>query len=63
MTDNLVYPHYTMDGLELEHTDDMQDLGVMVDNKLTWINHIYKTIRRSHAREWLCMRALGFNAH
>ena len=63
MTDNLVYPHYTMDGLELEHTDDMQDLGVMVDNKLTWINHIYKTIRKSHARAWLCMRPLGFHAY
>ena len=63
MTDNIVYPHYTMDGLELEHTDDMQDLGVMVDNKLTWINHIYKTIRKSHARAWLCMRALGFHAY
>ena len=41
----------------------MQDLGVTVDTTLTWQKHIYKTVRKAHARAWLCMRALGFHAY
>ena len=52
-----------MKGLKLDSIDEMQDLGITVDNRLTWAQLIYKTVRKAHARSWLCMRALGFHAY
>ena len=56
-------PHYLMNKIELKTTDDIQDLGITVNNKFTWSNHINTMTRKAHARTWLCMRALGFHAY
>ena len=60
--DNMDPPTYTMADKLLHTTKDIQDLGVTVDDGLTWTNHIYKMVRKAHSRSWLCMRAIGFHA-
>ena len=61
--DQLDSPNYQLNNIKLESTTTIQDLGITIDNQLSWSNHIYTTIRKAHSRSWLCMRALGFHAH
>ena len=61
--DHLKPQSYTVDNAQLNLVTDVHDLGVTVDNKLTWSEHIYAIVRKAHSRSWLCMRALGFHAY
>ena len=62
INDDLNLPHYTMNNKRLVLTTEIQDLGIKIDSKLTWANHINAMVRKAHSRSWLCMRALGFHA-
>ena len=61
-TDLLDPPNYTMDNKPLETTTDIRDLGLIVDDTLSWKTHIDTMVCKAHGRAWLCMRALGFQA-
>ena len=63
LNDNLNPPTYSMNNTQLELTTEMADLGITVDDKLTWSTHINAMVRKAHARSWLCMRALGFHVY
>ena len=52
-----------MNGIKIVQTCDVQDLGITVDDTLTWRLHINKMVKKAHSRAWLCMRALGFHAY
>ena len=49
---NLTIGMYTVDGVTLERVSVMRDLGVFLDEKLTFADHIDKTVRKAN-------RALG----
>ena len=51
-----------MNTVAINIATEIKDLGVIVNNTLTWTNHIYATVRKANTRVWLCMRALGFHA-
>ena len=51
-----------MNNIQLKITNNIKDLGITVDDMLTWKEHIYSMVHKAHARSWLCMRAIGFHA-
>ena len=54
--------NYHMNGTQLERCDNMRDLGVIINNKLTWKDHINSLVSKANRVMGLIKRMLGFNA-
>lgn len=47
---------YLMDGTEMKKVDEVADLGVLVDNKLKFSNHVVKIVSKAHRYANLIIR-------
>ena len=57
------YQHpYTMDNQPLARTNDMTDLGININSKLRWNNHIDNITSKATQQLWLIKRTLGYSA-
>ena len=55
---------YTIDGDELEHVFEEKDLGVIIDSKLSFEDHIASKVRKANAMAGLIRRSFSFlNCH
>jgi len=53
---------YTMGGTELPKSDEVVDLGVIVQSDLQWRKYISQIASKGYQRIWLIIRTLGFHA-
>jgi len=60
---NHPYRHpYKMDSTPLPRITDMNDLGVNINSKLRWNNHITNITKKANQRLWLIKRTIGYRA-
>ena len=53
---------YNVNGIDLERAEQMKDLGVIVDSRLSWNAHVQNTVSKANRVLLLLKRALGYNA-
>ncbi len=53
--------NYNMNGIQLEHVQTMNDLGLIINSSLTWDNHINSKISKANSLMGLVKRTLGYS--
>jgi hypothetical protein len=59
---NPVTYNYYMNNEEVERCDNIRDLGVIINNKLTWCDHVQSIVSKANKVMGLIKRTLGYNA-
>jgi len=54
--------NYTINDSALSREEEVVDLGVYVDSKLSWSRHVDSIITKCNQRLWLIIRTLGFTS-
>ena len=57
-----VYFNYCIKGEPIERVTEMKDLGIIIENTLSWNNHVNKTIAKANRVLGLIKRTVGFNS-
>ena len=57
-----IYFKYCIKGEPIERVSEMKDLGVVIENTLSWNNHVNKIIAKANRILGLIKRTVGFNA-
>ena len=53
---------YCLDNNFLQHTDEIVDLGVIIDSKLSTRDHVVKTASKAHTVLGMIKRAVGYDS-
>ena len=53
---------YTMGENQLQNTDQMEDLGIILTSDLKWNGHIAKFKKKAEKTLWLILRTLSYQA-
>jgi hypothetical protein len=57
-----MYYNYVVNNESLERVNEMRDLGVIIDNTLSWNSHIKEIVSSAYRVLYLIKRSIGFNA-
>ena len=57
---NVKIYQYTMNNLPLPRVDNMNDLGININNHIKWNQHVNTITNKANQRLWLIKRTLGF---
>ena len=49
----------SLDGVELTFSTQVKYLGIILDNKLNWNNHLEHVVNKATSAFWACRRAIG----
>ena len=60
-TNPVVYS-YTMYDKQVQRCDNIKDIGVIIDNKLSWNSHIHTCVNKANRLMGLIKRTLGYSA-
>ena len=59
---NIIEFDYKMNGVVLERTNSIKDLGVDISSTLVWDDHINRVVAKCNKKLGMIKRAIGFNA-
>lgn len=59
---NVVKFDYKMNGIVMDRTNSIKDLGVDISSTLVWDEHIIKVVSKCNKKLGMIKRAIGFNA-
>jgi hypothetical protein len=59
---NPVMYNYCMNNEQLERCEYIRDLGIIINNTLTWCNHVQSIVSKANKVMGLIKRTLGYNA-
>ena len=51
--------NYALNGVSLSRVLEHNDLGVLIDKKLSWMNHILRQVKKSSLRMYMLHRSFG----